>query len=394
MCLGHRQRWIRPAVRTWPAFTASTSPRVVGHLPLRPARSRAATTGRPGADCAPAPPALVPAGRPDISSWRLALDGAPPVTAAGHLPGPVLRACGPIRDLGVLPHPSQALAAGRPGRGRASSPPPRRSRSRAGVYRRARLPGQLRLEMQYVLQCRGDERRRRCVPARVQQILRDLAATGAASLLDWPEEQWAEPRAARHQAPAAAASSSWTPVPASSIWPSAAAGMWSTPVTCGGCGTWASRPRDSHDRLRADHPAMADRPGQALVPVAAVSGLSASDAAHGIRGDPAVLRLPRRPRAVAGDPAYRPRRAGTLPGRPAPPVRPGSRRGTSAALNGFFRAIRRHGWDDARCPPARSSTPRTTPSRPAAAPGARRARHGPGREPRPTWTGGTTRPTG
>ena len=55
------------------------------------------------------------------------------------------------------------------------------------------LPGRLRLEIQYVLQCRGDERQSRLRPVTVQQILRDLAATGAASLLERTEEQWAEP---------------------------------------------------------------------------------------------------------------------------------------------------------------------------------------------------------
>ena len=54
------------------------------------------------------------------------------------------------------------------------------------------LPGQLRLEIQYVLQCRGDERQAPLRPGRVQQILRDLAATGVASLLERPEEEWAE----------------------------------------------------------------------------------------------------------------------------------------------------------------------------------------------------------
>jgi integrase len=52
------------------------------------------------------------------------------------------------------------------------------------------LPRQLRLEIQYVLQCRGDERQAPLRPARVQRILRDLAAMGAISLLDRAEEDW------------------------------------------------------------------------------------------------------------------------------------------------------------------------------------------------------------
>ena len=52
------------------------------------------------------------------------------------------------------------------------------------------LPGTLRLEVQYVLQGRRDEQRAPLVPATVQRILGDLAATGVTSLLDRPEPAW------------------------------------------------------------------------------------------------------------------------------------------------------------------------------------------------------------
>lgn len=50
-------------------------------------------------------------------------------------------------------------------------------------------PG-LRLEVQYVLQCRRDEATAKIVPARFQPFVRGLAAAGVSSLLDEPEERW------------------------------------------------------------------------------------------------------------------------------------------------------------------------------------------------------------
>ena len=52
------------------------------------------------------------------------------------------------------------------------------------------LPAQLRLEVAYVLQCRHGEQTARLVPATIQDIIRGLAATGAASFLDRPEHDW------------------------------------------------------------------------------------------------------------------------------------------------------------------------------------------------------------
>ena len=114
------------------------------------------------------------------------------LTAAGCLRGARLRPVGDA-DHAVLPYPLRELAAcGRPEPGAFAA-----ARADPGLgceWIDVRcLPGRLRLEIQYVLQCRGDERRSRLRPVTVQQILRDLAATGAASLLERTEEEWAEP---------------------------------------------------------------------------------------------------------------------------------------------------------------------------------------------------------
>jgi len=53
-----------------------------------------------------------------------------------------------------------------------------------------RLPAGLRLEMQYVLQCRGDEQDTRLPPEDVRPFAAVLAAAGVSSLLDQREEWW------------------------------------------------------------------------------------------------------------------------------------------------------------------------------------------------------------
>ena len=53
-----------------------------------------------------------------------------------------------------------------------------------------RLPAQLRLEVQYVLQCRRDEQTAKIRPADVQPIVLAVAAHRSCSLLDQPEGYW------------------------------------------------------------------------------------------------------------------------------------------------------------------------------------------------------------
>jgi hypothetical protein len=108
------------------------------------------------------------------------------------------------------------------------------------------LPGTLRLEVQYVLQGRRDEQRAPLVPATVQRILGDLAATGVTSLLDRPNPPGSSSGHAGDEE-ADGAPLPWTPASASRHSPSAAAGTSNTREMPGGCATWASpaRPRRS-----------------------------------------------------------------------------------------------------------------------------------------------------
>jgi hypothetical protein len=52
------------------------------------------------------------------------------------------------------------------------------------------LPPQLRLEIQYAIQCRVDANRTRTTPRSIKPLLDYLVADGAASLLDHPIEDW------------------------------------------------------------------------------------------------------------------------------------------------------------------------------------------------------------
>jgi integrase len=54
----------------------------------------------------------------------------------------------------------------------------------------APLPGQLRLEIQYVLQCRNDDKTVKVKPKALRKMIRWLAGSAAASLLDRSEQAW------------------------------------------------------------------------------------------------------------------------------------------------------------------------------------------------------------
>jgi hypothetical protein len=60
------------------------------------------------------------------------------------------------------------------------------------------LAPSLRLEMQYVLQCRHDEGRIKTRPAVVRHVAGFLAGSGAGSLLDLPEQAWRQRHAQQY----------------------------------------------------------------------------------------------------------------------------------------------------------------------------------------------------
>ena len=321
-------------------------------------------------------------GRPGISGWLPGLDYAPPA--------PPPDACAvPGCDRWAMPATPFCHTrcqgwrrAGRPEPGEfaAARADPGLGYEWIGVRC---LPGRLRLEIQYVLQCRGDERQSRLRPGRLQQILRDLAATGAASLLDRTEEQWAQtgPRGisgrggrqfildARGRIEQLAFGSGWDVEYPRGKWRLRNLGIQSgkTAATIdfapiGQPWLAALAKRWCRWRLSAGLSA-----GEAAQGIRVIRRFSAFLAAHAPGTGLASIDRPLLERYLAGLPAS---------------LGPRSRQGHVSALNGFFRDTRRHGRDDGCLPAAAVFYPEDYPKPAAASPGGRRPWDGPGREPR------------
>ena len=124
-----------------------------------------------------------------MSTWRSALDYSPPSPPPGTCLVPYCERWATQTSAFCRTHHKSWRRAGRPDAGEFAAARADPGTGCEWIDVRC-LPRQLRLEIQYALQCRGDERQAPLRPARVQRILRDLAATGAISLLDRAEEEW------------------------------------------------------------------------------------------------------------------------------------------------------------------------------------------------------------
>ena len=108
------------------------------------------------------------------------------------------------------------------------------------------LPAQLRLEVQYALQCRRDEATLKTKPATIGSLVRWLAASGAVSLLDRSEQAWRACLPAPYrQDRAAGRAADLRPPHGHHAGGGTKAGTTSTPATPGSCAAWASTPRPS-----------------------------------------------------------------------------------------------------------------------------------------------------
>jgi len=192
LCQGHRQRWAaagRPDVRE---FAASTDPRWRKDAPLARCQApgcRYGVTRRKGL-CARHAGAWERAGTPGLQDWLGTLPGtAPSGTPADCLIGSCQLWAEPGAEL-CYAHGRTWNEHGRPpaaqfAAGRVGSPVLRHERIRLNS-----LPAHLRLEVQYALQRRHDEREGKAPPFVVMIMVRFLAASGAPSLLDRTEQEW------------------------------------------------------------------------------------------------------------------------------------------------------------------------------------------------------------
>jgi integrase len=347
LCWGHRQRWQANGKPDLAGYVASTTPEWVGHSPLPGCQVAGCNYPQTGHGmCQVHLQRWTRAGRPDLASWRRAQDPSPP----SRLP-PTCRVS--YCDLWAMrtsvfcrTHHKSWRLAGRPDEQEFIA-----ARDDAGPgYEHIDLqclPGQLGLEMRYVLQCRAAEGTARIFPAQVQRIVRDLAAIGVSSLLDRPEEYWAhfDPR------------------------PDRTRGGWHAfaldahhriEQLAFGSGWEVEYPRDRW-RLRnlgIDHQQVATldfgkitQPwlrelAKRFIRWRLTSGLSPSDAANGVR---AIRRLSAFLAAQALDSLAqvdRPLLERYLADLHAELGGYGSQIRHLSALNVFFRAIRQHHWDD------------------------------------------------
>lgn len=191
LCPGHHQRWAgagRPDLET---FAASTDPRWRKHRPNQACRVEGCGYGQArGGQCQLHAQRLERAGKPPLARWL-----RDPLPVKQPPPGATCR----IAHCQLWPgatspfchaHANTWKANGRPdidgfcARFESDETPANET------IRLAALAPQLKLEMQYALQQRHDERRGRTTPTIVAAVVRLLLAAGVTSLLDLDTDEW------------------------------------------------------------------------------------------------------------------------------------------------------------------------------------------------------------
>jgi len=195
LCQGHWRRWTaagRPGVRV---FAAAAGPGWRGKdAPLACCRAPGCRygVGRRKDLCVRHAWAWERAGMPDLGGW---LGGLPPSPAAAVPAGCGISSC----QLWAEPGRHWCRWHGVTWKRRGRPPAAEFAAGWAagvaapGYERRIRLdalPAHLKLEVQYALQRRHDERAAKAPPVVVMGAVRVLAASGASSLLDRTEQQW------------------------------------------------------------------------------------------------------------------------------------------------------------------------------------------------------------
>ena len=197
MCTAHHQRWAAAGRPDVAAFAAATDPRWRKDAPLARCQApgcRYGITRRRGL-CYRHGRAWERAGAPELRGW---LAGLPAVVPASPPADCLIGTCQLWAEPGAglcAAHRSTWSRRGKPPADQfaagwaAGGPVP----AYQTTIRLGELPAQLRLEMQYALQRRHDERAGKAAPLVITSVVRVLAASGTSSLLDRTEQQWREP---------------------------------------------------------------------------------------------------------------------------------------------------------------------------------------------------------
>ena len=186
LCLSHWHRWRSAGRPDLAGFAATAGPGWHGHLPLGPCTVTGCNYGAAARGlCNRHAKQWRRAGRPDQAAWLASSAPVPPAACR-------------IGYCGLWTQATSVFCHGHHERWRRSGRPDAdefaASRENPGPGQEhidlRRLPAGLRLEIQYVLQCRGDEQDARLPPEDVRPFAAVLAAAGVSSLLDQPEEWW------------------------------------------------------------------------------------------------------------------------------------------------------------------------------------------------------------
>lgn len=189
LCISHGQRW-RGSGISLEEFTATAEPGWHGHLPLDPCVINGCNYGAMGHGmCSRHFSRWYRAGSPDPERWQaqapqLALDGPPRTCRIGY--------CSLwTRSTSVFcyGHDTRWKNNGRPGIDEFTAACENPGPGQEHIDLR-RLTAGLRLEMQYVLQCRSDEQAAKLPPRELHPFAVVLAGAGASSLLEQPEGWW------------------------------------------------------------------------------------------------------------------------------------------------------------------------------------------------------------
>lgn len=190
--MGHRQRWVDAGKPDLAVFSATTSPGWVGHRPLLSCEVAGCLFGRHSRGMCPRHvQQWTFAERPEPEAWRMS---AAPLSPPSPLPRSCLIAYCDLwvqgRSRFCRTHDRRWSRFGRPDADEFARRYEDEGSGGSEHIDLRRLPAQLKLEIQYVLQCRRDEVKAKIVPGMVQRIANALAGAGVTSLLDQPEQHW------------------------------------------------------------------------------------------------------------------------------------------------------------------------------------------------------------
>ncbi len=196
LCTAHNQRWVHAGRPELAEFIARVSPHRKGHAPFKQCRAPGCGFGisRTGL-CQRHDGAWRRAGQPDQAAWLARY----PIRAE-----PEHELC-PAVECGLWTQGSMPLCLGHAARWRGLGRPPLEQllaelaapeQVTTEPIDLAILKVPLRLEIQYALQCRSDEKGTKVIPACARAVASFLAREQARSLLERTETQWREAWAA------------------------------------------------------------------------------------------------------------------------------------------------------------------------------------------------------